>query len=375
MDDLSRLGWLSLASFSGFGSRTLRKLRQRFGDDGERAMNASRTELLALRVTDHVADMYLEWRSRIEYQALARRLEAEGIRFVMNTDDEYPSYLLHTSDPPDSLFIRGATLKLRRPVAVVGTRAMSGYGAMAVRHIVGELTRAGCEIISGLAYGIDALAHTVALDSGGTTVAVLAGGVNDDGIYPRGNVQLAERIIRERGTIISELPPGTESFKHLFPLRNRIIAGLSTATIVVEAAESSGSLVTAKLALEENRDVFAVPGPIMSEQSKGTNQLIKLGATPLLCPEDVLGLFDKAGLRHAPPTSVTDDEKTVLQLLNRPLHIDDLIRALEEPPATVMSRLAILELSGCVIHHGAQIYARTLKGKEAAGDEEEAEGE
>jgi DNA processing protein len=250
---------------------------------------------------------------------------------------------------------------------------MSVYGSQAVRHVVGELTRAGCEVISGLALGIDAMAHATALDAGGVTVAVLAGGVNDDAIYPRSNVQLAERILRERGTIISEMPPGTESFRHLFPLRNRIIAGLSTATIIVEAAESSGSLLTAKLALDENRDVFAVPGPITSEQSKGTNTLIKMGATPLLSPEDVLGLFDKRHLRHVPPPRMTGEEKDILRILNRPIHIDELIRALEESPATVMGRLAVLELNGCITNQGAQTYMRTPRGKEAVEDDEETE--
>lgn len=371
MDDLSRLGWLVLASFSGFGSRTLRKLRFRFGDDGERAVAVSRKELEQLGVTDHAADKFIAWRSLVDHAALARRLEAEGIRFVMKTDDEYPSYLLHTADPPDSLFMRGATLKLDRPVAVVGTRSMSAYGLAAVKLVVGELTRAGCEVVSGLALGIDAAAHTAALDAGGKTIAVLAGGINDDAIYPRSNIPLAQRVMSGGGTIISELPPGTESLKHLFPLRNRIIAGLSTATVIIEAAESSGSLVTAKLALDENRDVFAVPGPITSEQSKGTNQLIKLGATPLLAPDDILGLFDKRHLRHAPPPRVTDEERELLRLLDRPVHVDELIRALEEPAATVMGRLAVLELNGCIASHGPQTYVRTSKGREAAEDGEE----
>lgn len=365
MDDPSRLGWLVLASFSGFGSRTLRKLRSRFNDDGERAVHATRDELLRIGVTESASDKFLAWNASVEHQALARRLDTEGIRFVMKTDEEYPSYLLHTSDPPDSLFVRGATLSLRRPVGVVGTRAMSPYGSRAVRDIVGELTRAGCEVISGLAYGIDAMAHSVTLDAGGKTVAVLAGGVNNDAIYPRGNFQLAERIIANGGTVVSELPPGTESLRHLFPLRNRIIAGLSTTVVIVEAAESSGSLLTAKLALDENRDVFAVPGPITSEQSRGTNQLIKMGATPLLSPSDVLTLFDKQHLRHAPPPHVTDEERALLELLDRPIHIDDLIRALAEPPATVMGRLTVLELNGCIGQEGPQTYVRTSRGKEA----------
>jgi DNA processing protein len=361
-----RIAWLTLSWFSGFGSKTLRKLRQRFRDDGTRAVHATRIELLELGVTEYQSDAFLEWRAKTEPDMLARRLDAEHIRFVLPTEEEYPSFLLHASDPPQQLFVRGAPLMLTRPVAVVGTRAITGYGSRVTRQLVADLVKGGCDVISGLALGIDAAAHTSALDAGGHTVAVLAGGINDDAIYPRQNAGLAERILGSGGSIVSEVPPGTESLRHLFPLRNRIIASLSTAVIVVEAAESSGSLLTAKLALDENRDVFAVPGPITSEQSRGTNKLITLGATPYLAAEDVLRLFDPVtNVLQRPPPTLSDDERSLLEILDRPLHIDDIIRALDEPPASVSGRLSILELHGCVEQQGAQIYSRTLLGRDA----------
>jgi DNA processing protein len=370
MEDASRLGWLTLSWFIGFGSRTLRKLRNRFGDDGERAARVSVKELCEMAVTERVASDFHAWRREIEPEMFLRRLEAEDIRFLLPGDPEYPAPLLHASDPPQTLFLRGAPLRLTRPVAVVGTRAMTGYGANVTRRIVTELVHGGCEIISGLALGIDAAAHAAALDAGGTTIAVLAGGINDDAIYPRQNEPLAKRLLSHGGTIVSEFPPGTESLKHLFPLRNRIIASLSTAVIIVEAAESSGSLLTAKLALDENREVFAVPGPITSEQSRGTNNLIKVGAAPLLSTEDVLGLFEgKAGRTTEPPPDISDAERTLLDILVRPLHVDDLIRALDDPPAEVTGRLAILELKGCIEQQEANIYVRTTLGKAAVEED------
>jgi DNA processing protein len=358
-----RIAWLALAWFSGFGSKTIRKLRQRFHHDGARSLRATRTELLELGVTEYQTDAFLRWRDGIDPKTFARRLDAEEIRLVLPGEDEYPALLAETHDPPQQLFVRGNTLALQRPVAVVGTRAMTPYGARVTRHIVTELVAGGCDILSGLALGIDATAHACALDARGHTIAILAGGINADAIYPRQNLSLATRLLNEGGSIISELPPGTESLRHLFPLRNRIIAALSIAVIVVEAAESSGSLLTAKIALDQNREVFAVPGPITSEQSRGTNTLISLGATPLLQAQDVLGIFQGSpAVQHLQPPALTADEQRLLELLGHPTPIDDLIRSTEEPPATVTAQLAMLELQGCVERQGAQLYVRTPLG-------------
>lgn len=361
--DEHRLGWLGLAWFEGFGARTLRKLRSRYHEDGERAFGISRMELLSLGITEAVVDRFIHWRGLVEIPMLARRCDAEAIRFILDDDPEFPAYLKHSSDPPATLFLRGALLAPSKPIAVVGTRAITSYGTRVTEDICRELAEAGCEIVSGLALGVDAKAHDAALSANGITIAVLAGGNNDAAIYPRTNVPLAKRILENNGTLMTEFPPGTEGLKHHFPLRNRLIASLCQATVIIEAAEASGSLITAKLALEENRDVFVVPGPITSEQSAGTNRLLKFGAIPCLGASDILELFDVTPQLSQNSLIINDEERTLLETLDRPLHIDDLIRALEILPSLISSQLSLLELRGLVEHQGGGVYARTRLGK------------
>ncbi|MBU1349098.1 DNA-processing protein DprA [Patescibacteria group bacterium] len=367
----NRIGWLGLAWFEGFGSRSIRRLRSKYPHDGMAAYSLAQDAYVTVGITESVAGRFVGWRAIADPEVFARRCEAEGIRFILPDDDEFPSYLAHASDPPASLFLRGAPLHLVRPIAVVGTRSMTPYGATATDRIVRDLTTAGCEIVSGLALGIDARAHAACLDMGGTTVAILAGGCDDGSIYPRSNTGLASRILAERGTIITELPPGTESFRHLFPLRNRIIAALSVATVVIEAAESSGSLITAALALEENRDVFAVPGPITSEQSSGTHKLLKMGAIPCTDADDILKLFD---LRSPVPDAVrivlTEEERVVLDAISRPLHVDDVVRDAQRPASTVTSTLISLELKGLVAEQDGNVFSRTKAGCRVAREKE-----
>lgn len=361
--DENRLGWLGLAWFESFGAKTLRRLRTHYHDDGAQAFGISRNALLALGVSEKITSKFIDWRYKVDPAMLARRCEADQIRFILDDEDEFPTFLKHSSVSPAVLFLRGAFLKTTKPIAVVGTRAMTNYGARVTEDICRDLTLAGCEIISGLALGVDAKAHATALDMGGVTVAVLAGGGDDRSIYPRNNIQLAQRIIKNRGTILSEFPPGTESFKHYFPLRNRLIAGLCVATVVIEAAESSGSLITAKLALEENRDVFVVPGPITSEQSSGTNRLLQAGAIPCLGARDILSLFEFKAETPVQSINITEDERALLEILDRPIHIDELIRALEISPAIMTSRLSTMELNSLVEHQGAGVYCRTKLGR------------
>lgn len=363
--DENRLGWLGLAWFEGFGARSLRKLRAQYKNDGAQAFAVSKTALLSLGITEKIANRFIAWRKKVEVEIFARRCDADKIRFVLDDEKEFPSFLKHSNDPPAVLFLRGETLNLKKPIAVVGTRSMTNYGSRVTEELCRNLVIAGCEIVSGLALGIDAKAHSTVLEMGGVTIAVLAGGCNDDAIYPRSNFNLAKNIIAHRGTLLTEFPPGTESLKHLFPLRNRLIAGLCVATVVIEAAEFSGSLITAKLALEENRDVFAVPGPIDSEQSSGTNRLIKVGAAPCLGAEDILTLFDLQTETPVQKIEITEDERELIDTLDRPIHIDELIRALEIPPAVMSSRLATMELKGLVEHQGAKVYARTKMGRDA----------
>ena len=265
-----------------------------------------------------------------------RRLSDLGCRFTSGL----PPLLRSIHDPPVGLFVRGAAsleLLARPAVAIVGARACSGYGASVARSLGRELASAGLVVVSGLARGVDGEAHRGALDAGGTTVAVLGCGIDRD--YPAAHADLARRIA-ETGLIVSEYAPGVEPAPWRFPARNRIVAGLCAATIVVEARERSGALITADLALEEGREVFAVPGEISSALSSGTNGLLKLGATPLTHAADVLAIF---GIEP----QVADTGSPLLELL--PATADELVRSTGRDASEIARELVELELAGRVI--------------------------
>jgi DNA processing protein len=255
----------------------------------------------------------------------------------------FPPLLRAIYDPPPRLYIRGGgdDAVLAGPtVAVVGARACSAYGAQVARRLGRELAAAGLVVVSGLARGIDGEAHRGTLEAGGVTVAVLGCGIDRD--YPAAHAELARRI-RERGLVVSEYEPGVEPAPWRFPARNRIIAGLSAATVVVEARERSGALITADLALEEGRDVLAVPGEITSSLSAGTNALLKLGAAPCTSAQDVLELFGLSEEVRTPPV-VGDSAAAVLAAL--PAAADDLVQTTGLDARTVAVALAELELAG-----------------------------
>jgi DNA processing protein len=280
----------------------------------------------------------------------AAELGRRGLRFVGRSDRSFPPLLASIHDPPPGLFLRGggATEVLARAgVAVVGARACSGYGAAVGRMLGRELATAGAVVVSGLARGIDAEAHRGALEAGGNTVGVLGCGVDRD--YPAAHAELARRIVERGGLIVSEYAPGVEPAPWRFPARNRIIAGLARATVVVEAREASGALITADFALEEGREVFAVPGEITSALSAGTNALLRLGATPLTSSADVL---DALGLAppEAPRPELGADAATVLELLREgPASADALTRASGLDAGAVGAALVELELAGVVV--------------------------
>jgi len=272
-------------------------------------------------------------------RAYEERLAARGFRFAARPAPAFPPLLRAIHDPPPGLFVRGdAGLELLSgpAVAVVGARACSGYGASVARGLARELAAAGLVVVSGLARGVDAEAHRGALDAGGTTVAVLGCGVDRD--YPAAHAELARRIA-ETGLIVSEYAPGVEPAPWRFPARNRIVAGLCAAAVVVEARERSGALITADFALEEGREVFAVPGEITSSLSAGTNELLKLGASPLTCAADVLSCF---GLEDEPAV----ENEPLLDHL--PATADELVRVTAMTAEEVARVLVELELSGRV---------------------------
>jgi DNA processing protein len=244
-------------------------------------------------------------------------------------------------DPPPGLFVRGdAPLELlaQPAVAIVGARACSGYGASVARMLGRELGRAGLVVVSGLARGVDAAAHRGAIEAG-ETVAVLGCGIDRD--YPAAHAELARRVAAA-GLVVSEYAPGVEPAPWRFPARNRIVAGLSAAAVVVEARERSGALITADLALEEGREVFAVPGEIGSALSAGTNALLKLGAAPLTATEDVLASFGLAPVAAVEPGGLLD---------LMPATADELARRTGRSAAEIARELVRLELTGCCTEH------------------------
>ena len=261
---------------------------------------------------------------------------------------ELPPRLRAIHDPPERLHLRGggAPGLLAEPsVAIVGARACSPYGEQVARMLGRELAAAGLVVISGLARGIDGAAHRGALDAGGHTVAVLGCGIDRD--YPAAHAMLAAAIA-ERSLLVSEYEAGTEPAPWRFPARNRIIAGLAAATIVVEARARSGALITADFALEEGREVFAVPGEITSALSAGTNELLRLGATPLASASDVLELFDLAPVASPSADLSAPAERVLERLRGGSASADELVRATGFAVAAVVSALAELELAGVV---------------------------
>jgi DNA processing protein len=279
-----------------------------------------------------------------EQRDYAARLAERGLRFLGRSDPAFPPQLRAIHDPPVGLFLRGdadAELLARPEVAIVGARACSPYGGQVARALGRELAAAGLVVVSGLARGIDGAAHRGALEVDGLTVAVLGCGIDRD--YPASHRDLARSIV-ERGLIVSEYAPGVEPAPWRFPARNRIIAGLAAATVVVEARERSGALITADLALEEGREVLAVPGEITSALSKGTNALLRSGATPLTAAADVLELF---GLESEAAATDAPEARSILAHL--PATADELARLTRLEPGQLAAALAELELAGRVV--------------------------
>jgi DNA processing protein len=280
------------------------------------------------------------------------------IQKINPNDKNYPRLLKEIYDPPKELFFLGEIkAEENLPLAIVGTRKVSNYGKQVTIELGRSLARAGFTIVSGLALGVDGLAHQAAIDVKARTIAVLGCGL--DKIYPPNHKKLAEKIITQGGLIISEYPPGTPPLKHHFPTRNRIIAGLSLGVLVIEAPETSGALITARYALEQNREVFAVPGNIFNQNSIGTNQLIKLGAKLVTKPEDIFETFNldlpKKQKKEIKPAN--KEEEAILKVLSdEPISIDEIVKQSGLNTSIVSSTLIMMEISGKVKNLGGGQY-------------------
>lgn len=342
--------YLGFSHVAGIGPARLERLITYFGDL-EHAWHASADELRFAGLDQRTTAALAQTRQSLDLESLYGRLTTDGIRVVTRDDPHYPALLRQTSHPPYVLYVRGTLAESDRwAIAVVGTRQASTYGRDATRAIVTGLAAAGVTVVSGLALGIDAVAHTSAITSGGRTLAVLGSGV--DQIYPLHNRQLGLSVMQQ-GAIISEYPPGTMPTPNNFPPRNRLISGLSLGVLVVEAAPKSGALITADFALEQGRDVFAVPGSVFSQRSDGTNQLIRNGALLVRHADDVLEALNlqSAAVQQEVAAVIpeSDEEATLLRLVeDEPRHIDEIQRDSRLPMPTVSATMALLELKGYV---------------------------
>jgi DNA processing protein len=340
--------WVGFNKVLGIGPARLRALLDFFGGV-EEAWHADATSLQEIGLDRRSIANLLAARKSLDLAGELERLVEAGVDVLTWDSDDYPINLRNIHDPPPVIYVRGELLPEDDwAVAVVGTRHASVYGKEAARHLATDLARNGVTVVSGLAAGIDAVAHQAAMDAGGRTLAVLGSGV--DIIYPEQNRRLAEQIVQQ-GALVSEYPLGTRPERSNFPPRNRLISGLSLGTVVVEAGARSGALITADFAAEQGREVFAVPGSIFQRSCEGTNRLIQDGAKPVLAVSDVLEelnlsqITQQAEVRATVPT--TPIEQAVLELLSaEPVHVDELGRAADLPAPTVSSTLALLELKG-----------------------------
>jgi DNA processing protein len=342
----------------GIGPARLARLIEHFGSARE-AWEASAADLIFSGLDGKSCESLMTTRARIDLDVELERVERAGVQLLCVEDLEYPALLQQIPQPPPLIYVRGALTPADEwSLAVVGTRGPTTYGKEAARRVVGDLAGAGISVVSGLALGIDTIAHIAALESGGRTIAVLGSGV--DLPYPERNRRLAAQII-EQGALISEYPLGTLPVPTNFPARNRLISGLTQGTLVVEAGARSGALITVKFALEQGRDVFAIPGQIFSRASEGTNRLIRDGAGLVTQAGDILDALNwtKASAQQEVKLALPDDptEAALLALISYdPQHIDELSRAAGLPTPSTSAALAMLELKGLVRQASAMQY-------------------
>lgn len=273
----------------------------------------------------------------------------------------FPSLLREIPDAPKQLYLRGDLPSFdRKWLAIVGSRTMTSYGQQACEYLISGLSGYPIVIVSGLAFGVDAQAHRSALDAGLPTVSVPGSGLGWDTLYPRSHVKLAKEILEKGGALVSEEEPDTEAREYTFPRRNRVMVGLSHATLVIEAKEKSGSLITAKLAAEYDRELLVLPGSIFSENSKGTHQFLRLGATAVTSPQDILqalGIVPSAK-DAASREDLSADELRVVELVASPIPRDELIRSLELPTSEANILLSTMELKGIIVEELGVVRVR-----------------
>jgi DNA processing protein len=353
-----RYYWVGFNLVKGIGAVRLRTLVDFFGS-AEKAWKADANQLKEAGLGEKVIDNLHQVRSQVDLDKVWQKIQQNDITVLTSEDDLYPRRLKEIDQPPPVLYVRGEIrLEDEWSVAIVGTRRMTAYGRQVAEELADFLGRHGVTVISGLARGIDAIAHQSAIKAGGRTYAVMGSGV--DFIYPPENRKLAEEIIHS-GALISEYPLGTAPDSSNFPPRNRIISGLSQAVVVIEAGDTSGALITATFAAEQGKEVFAVPGYIHAPQSKGTNRLIQDGARPLLKVEDVLEALNLEQIQEYKQARLlipADEVETNLinVLGDEMLHVDEIQVKSGLPVEKVSAALVMMELKGMVRQVGNMSY-------------------
>lgn len=389
--EMGRLGWMALMLTPGMGATRIWRAMGRLGE-AARVFEASLTELEGAGMPAKSAQFVSDGRARVAAAEEMQRVAEAGGLVLTPEDAGYPERLREIYDPPAVLWVRGSVELLSRPgIAVVGTRQPSPYGTGMAEMLSRELGQRRLTIMSGMARGVDTAAHKGALEAGAKTVAVWGTGI--DVVYPKENKKLAEQIVAAGGTIVSEYPLGTFPAPQNFPLRNRILSGLSVGVLVIEAGEYSGTRITARCAMEQNRDVYAVPGNVTNKNAWGPNTLIKQGAKLTATWEDVwedlpgevrlqleqemevvgvgesktkgsASLFSEAGYEEASGQTMSDHERLVMEKLRRDesVQLDELIEGLEAElgSAEIFTALFELEIRGRVKQLPGKNYVRSF---------------
>lgn len=359
--------WVGFSLISGIGPVKFTQLESYFGSL-EKAWQAAAADLKQAGLDKGAIQAINNWRPKISLEAEMEKLERYGVKVLTWRDPDYPARLKEIYDYPPVLYVRGSLVPEDEwCLAVVGTRKATVYGRQVTEEIVTDLARSKITIVSGLARGIDSIAHRAALEAGGRSIAVFACGL--DIVYPSENANLARQIMQQ-GALISEYPLGVSPRADNFPRRNRIMSGLSLGVLIIEADETSGAMITAHMALEQNREVFAIPGSILSPASRGTNRLIQEGAKLVRSYTDILEELNLTAVAHQIemkeiiPSS--DTEAMLLkQLSAEPTHIDEVCRSSGLPVSTVSSTLTLMELKGMVKQVGNMNYVLAREVREA----------
>lgn len=356
--------WVAFNHINGIGAVRMGLLLKRFGNLSD-AWIAGKTDLIYAGLPEKLADQILAFRNRTDPHQLTESIISRKISICIRLDEDYPRLLKEIDNPPTVLYYVGSLpdeeMKL---MGIVGTRKMTAYGQNVAEELGRFLSENGIGVVSGLARGIDGAAQSSVVAAGGKTYAVLGCGV--DHIYPPEHRDLARKIVRD-GAVISEYAPGTHPDRTNFPQRNRIISGMSSGVIIVEAGEKSGSLITARFAAEQGREVFVVPGNVTAIQSRGANRLIRDGARPFFEKDEILEFLQtwqayepqKMNKPLQEAFSTPEDKLILAQITNEPLHIDEIVRKSGLPLSKVSSSIVLLELKGLVMETAPQTYQKS----------------